>query len=156
MESNPSLPPLPIEKPIWKKTWFWLLAAGAAGCLGFLALGLLATLVVPNVLQKFQFASRQKAEADIFLIREAVKEYAVANGGKFPDSLQDLVTPDVHGRTYLDTTKVPADTWGRTYIYERPGPGNPQPRVLSYGKDGQPGGEGDDADLDGGSLSTPH
>jgi len=162
MESNPSVPPLPIEgsiekaieKPIWKKTWFWLIAAGAVGCLacGFLVLGLLATLVVPNVVQKFQFASHKKAEADIVAIRNAVTEYAVANGGKFPDSLQDLVTPDVHGRTFLDTRTLPKHPWGRAYLYDPPGPGNPQPRVLSYGKDGDPGGEGDDADIYSDSL----
>jgi general secretion pathway protein G len=156
METTENVPPLPGEKPIWKRGWFWLIAAGAAGCLGFLVLGVLATLVVPNVLVKFHLASRKKAEADIVAIKNALTEYAVVNGGKFPDSLQGLVTPDIHGRTYLDTPSVPKDPWGRAYLYEPPGPGNPHPRVLSYGKDGQPGGEGDDADLDGGSLSTPH
>jgi general secretion pathway protein G len=111
-------------------------------------IGLLATLVVPNVLQKFAFASRKKAEADLVAIKNALTEYAVANGGKFPDSLEVLVTPDVNGHTYLDTTKIPKDPWGREYMYEAPGPGQPQPRVYSYGKDGQQGGEGDDADID--------
>lgn len=158
MEANPSVPPLPIEKaiekPIWKKPWFWVIAAGAAGFLGLVTLGLLATLVVPNVLQKVAFASRKKAELDIVMIRNAVSEYAVANGAKFPDSLQALITPDLKGRTYLDTTRVPKDPWGRAYIYEPPGPGHPKPRVLSYGKDGRPGGEGDDTDLDSDSLAT--
>jgi general secretion pathway protein G len=111
-------------------------------------IGLLATLVVPNVLQKFAFASRKKAEADLVSIKNALTEYAVANGGKFPDTLEVLVTPDVNGHTYLDTTKIPKDPWGREYMYEAPGPGQPQPRVYSYGKDGQQGGEGDDADID--------
>ena len=111
-------------------------------------IGLLATLVVPNVLQKFAFASRKKAEADLVAIKNALTEYAVANGGKFPDTLEVLVTPDVNGHTYLDTTKIPKDPWGREYMYEPPGQGQPQPRVYSYGKDGQMGGEGDDADID--------
>jgi general secretion pathway protein G len=148
METSASAPPLPIEKPIWKKPWFWIVAA-AAGCLGVLTLCILATFVVSDeVVQKFRFASRKKAEADLVALRNALTEYATANGGKFPDSLQGLVTPDVQGRTYLDSKKVPLDPWGRTYLYEPPGPGNPRPRICSYGKDGQPGGEGDDADLD--------
>jgi hypothetical protein len=48
---------------------------------------------VPNVLQKFSFASRKKAESDMVAIRHAITEFAVANGGKFPDRLQILVTP---------------------------------------------------------------
>jgi general secretion pathway protein G len=43
---------------------------------------------------------------------------------------------------------VPKDPWGNEYLYEAPAPGQPQPKVMSYGKDGQPGGEGDDADMD--------
>jgi len=115
-------------------------------------IGLLATLVVPNVLQKFSFASRKKAEVDITSIESALKEYAIANGGKFPESLEVLVMPDVNGHTFLEGTHVPKDPWGNEYMYEPPGPGQPLPLVKSYGKDGQPGGEGDDADMDNISI----
>ena len=115
-------------------------------------IGLLATLVVPNVLQKFSFASRKKAEVDITSIASALTEFAIANGGKFPDSLEVLVTPDVNGHTFLEGNHVPKDPWGHEYMYEPPGPGQPQPIVKSYGKDGQPGGEGDDADMDNLSI----
>ena len=87
-------------------------------------IGLLATLVVPNVLQKFAVASRKKAQVDLVQIKNALTEYAVNNGGKFPDSLEVLVTPDVNGHTYLDQTKIPKDPWGREYMYEPPGRGN--------------------------------
>ena len=115
-------------------------------------IGLLATLVVPNVLQKFAFASKKKAEVDIAAIESALKEYAIRNGGKYPDSLEVLVTQDVNGQTYLEGKTVPKDPWGHEYVYEPPGPGQPQPIVRSYGKDGQPGGEGDDADFDNLSI----
>ena len=111
-------------------------------------IGLLATLVVPNVLQRFAFATKEKAKVDILSIESSLKEYAIANGGKYPDSLEALVTPDVNGHTFLDQPHVPKDPWGNEYLYEAPGPGQPQPRIMSYGKDGQPGGEGDDADMD--------
>jgi general secretion pathway protein G len=152
MEANPTVPPLPIDKPIWKKPWFWWITAGAAGCFGFLALFVLATFLVPNVVQKFQFTSRKKAEADIVAIQSALTEYSVANGGKYPESLEALVTPDVHGWTYLNAMHVPKDPWGRTYVYEPPGPGNPRPRIFTLGKDGKPGGEGDSADIDSSSV----
>lgn len=152
--SNPIVPPVPIEIPIWKRSWFWLLALPVAGCLGLLTLGILATLVVPNVLHKFAFASRAKAKADILVIENAAEEYALANDGKYPDSLDLLVEPDVHGHTYLDTRQVPKDPWGRIYAYERPKGGRSKPRILSYGRDGKVGGEGDDADIDSDSLGA--
>jgi len=148
MEANPSVPPVRIEKPIWKRTWFWVIAAGVACFVGLVILGLLATLVVPHVLQKVHVATRKKAESDIIEVRNALTEYALANGGRFPDSLGALVTPDVNGRTYLDSAAVPKDPWGRTYVYEPPRPGHPRPTIRSYGRDGEPGGEGDDADVD--------
>ena len=111
-------------------------------------IGLLATLVVPNVLQRFSFAQTKKAQVDLGAIESALTEYAVANGGRYPDSLEVLVTPDVNGHTYLKGSRVPKDPWNNEYLYDPPGPGQPLPRVYSYGKDGQPGGEGDDGDLD--------
>ena len=111
-------------------------------------IGLLATLVVPNVLQKFATASTGKAKADITAIENALTEYNIANGGKWPDSLEALVTPDVNGYTFLKGTKVPKDPWGNEYMFDPPESGRPEPRVYSYGKDGQAGGEGDAADID--------
>jgi general secretion pathway protein G len=117
-------------------------------------LGLLATLVVPKVVDKLGFANEKKAAADVTAIYNAVNEYALLNGGKFPDSLEALIAPDEHGRAILDREEVPTDPWGTPYFYEPPGPGQPKPRVGSYGKDGQPGGEGDDQDIDNVSVQS--
>jgi general secretion pathway protein G len=111
-------------------------------------IGLLATLVVPNILQRFSFAQSRKAQVDITSIESALTEYSVANGGKWPDSLEALVTPDVNGHTYIKGTHIPKDPWGNEYMYDPPETGRPDPRVYTYGKDGQAGGEGDDADID--------
>jgi general secretion pathway protein G len=111
-------------------------------------IGLLTTLVVPNVLERFARAARTKAKVDIAHIVGALKEYAMSNGGKYPDSLEPLVSPDVNGSTYLDSTKVPRDPWGHEYMYDAPSPGQPLPRVYSYARDGAPGGVGWDADID--------
>jgi general secretion pathway protein G len=108
-------------------------------------IGLLATLVVPNVLQKFFTAAQEKAKADITAIVSALNEYAIRNNGKYPESLEALVTPDPNGYRYLQAQKVPKDPWKQEYLYEPPTPGSgqPDPRVYSYGKDGQPGGDDD-------------
>jgi len=110
-------------------------------------IGLLATLVVPNVISKIATAFAGKAKADIIAIETALKDYAIQNGGKYPDSLEVLVTPDANGHTFLEGKKLPKDPWHNEYQYDPPSPGHPEPRVYSYGKDGQPGGEGDDADI---------
>jgi general secretion pathway protein G len=111
-------------------------------------IGLLATLVVPNVVRKLFVANVAKAKADIVAIAEAVTDYAVQNGGRFPDNLEALVTPDENGHSYLDQETVPKDPWGNEYYFEPPPSGSQKFRVISYGKDGAPGGEGDDADID--------
>jgi len=115
-------------------------------------IGLLATLVVPNVLQKFAAASRGKAKADLTQLENALTEYNLANGGKWPESLEALVTPDVNGYTFIKGTRIPKDPWGNEYLYDPPEPGRPEARVYTYGKDGQAGGEGDDADMDNLSI----
>lgn len=115
-------------------------------------LGLIATIVVPNVLDRFTFAQKKKAEMDITALDGALDTFALENGGKYPESLEILVTPDENGRTFLkNQTSVPVDPWNNPYIYE-PAQGGSLPKILSYGKDGQPGGEGDDADIDSQSM----
>ncbi len=111
-------------------------------------IGLLATLVVPNVIAKFFQAARTKARTDIVVLHQALDQYAINNGMQYPDSLEVLVTPDVNGHTYLNQNKLPKDPWKNEYQYEPPQSGQPQPRVYSFGKDGQPGGEGEDRDID--------
>jgi general secretion pathway protein G len=121
----------------------WILA-GSAAVVAFLVLrsARVALRPLPG------FSTRKKAEADILAIDSALQEYAIANGGKYPDSLEALVTPDANDKSFLDQPHIPKDAWGNEYIYERPGPGNPRPIVQSYGKDGRPGGAGGDADID--------
>lgn len=111
-------------------------------------LGLLATLVVRNVMKNLSSAMGGKAQSDIVAIESALEEYAINNSGRYPDSLEPLVTPDVNGHTYLKGTQLPKDPWRNEYQYEPPGPGQPLPRIFTLGKDMQPGGEGDDRDVD--------
>jgi len=111
-------------------------------------IGLLATLVVPNVVQKLFVANKAKAKADIVEIANAVNQYAIQNGGRYPDSLEALVTEDSNGFTILDRDTIPVDPWGNEYRFEPAPSGTQKFRVISYGKDGIPGGEGDDADMD--------
>jgi general secretion pathway protein G len=111
-------------------------------------IGILATIVVPNVWQKFAMGQQAKIKVDITTIVEALDSYAMQNNAKFPDSLEPLVQPDMNGYRFLNQSKIPKDPWGEEYGYEPPSPGNPQPRVYTLGRDKAMGGEGDDADID--------
>ena len=111
-------------------------------------LGLLATLVVPNVMKQLFTANDAVAKQDISAISQAVTNYYIENAGKYPERLEDLITPDENGHSFLSNyTSVPKDPWKNEYVYEPPQTGQSF-RVISYGRDGQPGGEGEDRDID--------
>jgi len=111
-------------------------------------IGLLATLVVPNVLQKLSKANRAKAKADITTIANAITAYMIENAGRFPENMDVLLVPDSSGHVPLARDTIPLDPWGNPYLFQPAPSGSDDFRVMSYGKDGQAGGEGDDADLD--------
>lgn len=111
-------------------------------------LGLLAVVVVPNAVRYLFKANAAVVKTDISTICSAIDTYMIENGGKAPESLDILVQPDENGIAYLkDYSSTPQDPWKNPYEYEPPS-GNRPYRVFSYGADGQPGGEGDDADID--------
>lgn len=111
-------------------------------------IGLLATLVVPNVVSKLFTGQVGKAKADIMQIYGAVEQYAIENNGRYPDGLEALVQKDDMGNSYLRRDTVPLDPWKNEYQYEPPTAGQVKPRVFTMGADGQTGGTGKDADID--------
>lgn len=117
-------------------------------------LGILAGLVVPRLLDRPEEARRTKAVMQIKSIEEALALYKLDNG-IFPTTnqgLQALVEKPEKGRIpikyreggYLD--KIPSDPWNNDYVYLSPGL-NGDYDLISYGADGESGGEGNDADI---------
>ena len=118
-----------------------------------LALGFFSVLMTPTT-RNFFVAARRKAEMDIVRICSAVDIYAVESGGRAPETLNLLVTPDENGRTYLkNRTMIPQDPWGHAYGYEPP-TSERDYRVFTLGRDGKPGGTGDDADIDNVTIAA--
>lgn len=111
-------------------------------------LGLLAAVVVRNVWPMLSRAFEGRVKTDITAIDQALGEYAINNGGQYPDSLDVLIQPDDNGHRLLDRTTMPVDPWKNEYLYDPPSPGEPRPRVYTLGKDGAVGGEGDNKDID--------
>lgn len=115
-------------------------------------IGVLAALIVPNVLDRADDARVTAAKTDIANLTQALKLYKLDNQ-RFPTAeqgLQALVSKPTaspvpaNWRPYID--KLPADPWNRPYLYMNPGLRG-EVDVLSFGADGQAGGEGKDADI---------
>lgn len=115
-------------------------------------IGVLAALIVPNVLDRADDARVTAAKTDVNNLMQALKLYRLDNQ-RYPTNeqgLNALVAKPTAGpvppnwRPYLD--KLPGDPWGRPYQYVNPGLRG-EVDVLSLGADGQAGGEGKDADI---------
>jgi general secretion pathway protein G len=115
-------------------------------------IGVLASLIVPSVLDRVDEAKVTAARTDVNSLMEALKRYRLDNQ-RYPTSeqgLQALVTKPTTGpippnwKPTLD--KLPNDPWGRPYQFANPGVKGPID-VFSYGADGQAGGEGKDGDI---------
>lgn len=117
-------------------------------------LGLLATIVVINVLPSQERAMREKARADISVLEQAVESYRLDNF-TFPsaqEGLAALVTPPA-GMARPDRyreggyiRRLPQDPWGNPYQYVQPGRHGALD-IYSFGADGREGGEKNDADI---------
>ncbi|OGB18273.1 MAG: type II secretion system protein GspG [Burkholderiales bacterium RIFCSPHIGHO2_12_FULL_67_38] len=115
-------------------------------------IGVLAALIVPNVLDRADDARVTAARTDVNNLMQALKLYRLDNQ-RYPSTEQGLnalvIRPTTapvppNWRPYLD--KLPADPWNRPYQYLSPGV-HGEVDVLSLGADGQPGGEARDADV---------
>lgn len=111
-----------------------------------LIIGLLSTVVVPKVLDRLSDAKSGKVKADLPAIAGALDQYMISNG-RFPESLEDLVTPDENNRVWLNQKTVPKDPWGSEYEYLPPAGGSTDYELFSLGRDQAQGGEGEDRDI---------
>ncbi len=133
------------------------------GCEGFtlleimvviVILGLLAALVVPKLIGRTEEAKQTQTRLQIKNIEQALQLFKLDNGF-YPASeqgIEALVRAPEVGRIpksyrkggYLD--RVPKDPWDNPYVYVSPGSERDY-EITSYGADGVPGGDGEDADI---------
>jgi general secretion pathway protein G len=115
-------------------------------------IGVLAALIVPNVLDRADDARATAARTDVNNLMQALKLYRLDNQ-RYPSAeqgLQALVQRPSAGpqpnnwKPYLE--RLPNDPWGRPYQYLNPGVKG-EIDVMSFGADGQAGGEGKNADV---------
>ena len=115
-------------------------------------IGVLAALIVPNVLDRADDARVTAARTDVNNLMQSLKLYRLDNQ-RYPtgeQGLQALVAkPSAspvppNWKPYLD--KLPNDPWGNAYQFANPGVKG-EVDVFSFGADGRSGGEGKDADI---------
>jgi|SRR5579862_1128950 len=115
-------------------------------------IGLIASMVALNVFHQAANAKHKLASAEISTFMNALNLYKL-DTGTFPTTEQGLNAlrvkpegvPNWSG-PYLQKD-VPLDAWQKPYLYKYPGDHGDEPDVFSLGNDGQPGGEGENADI---------
>jgi general secretion pathway protein G len=118
-------------------------------------IAILATLVAPNVFRHVTSAKEATAKSQIEMLGAALDAYRLDNG-KYPTTEQGLAAlweapttePAANWKQPYLRKPVPLDPLGNAYVYVSPGEVNPRGYdLVSYGADGQPGGEDENADL---------
>ncbi|EAS40805.1 type II secretion system protein GspG [Photobacterium profundum] len=117
-------------------------------------LGVLASLVVPNLLGNKEKADQQKAVTDISALEQSLDMYKLDNS-VYPttdqglEALVSMPSSSPEPRNYRDggyIRRLPKDPWGYDYQYVMPGEHGPID-IFSLGADGQEGGEGNNTDI---------
>jgi len=115
-------------------------------------IGLLASYVGPRFFDQIGKSEAKTARAQLDALSKALDTYRL-DVGRYPTSEQGLkalsAVPQGEARwsgPYLQK-EVPLDPWGNAYVYKAPGTDKRDYDLLSLGKDGQLGGEGEAADI---------
>jgi len=105
----------------------------------------LASIATPMYLNYIKSANVGAAKTQVKLLVDAVNGYKLENH-EYPESLEVLTEKHDDKGPYLQGT-LPKDPWGHDYVYNTPGEDGRDFDISSYGADGEPGGEGENADI---------
>jgi general secretion pathway protein G len=115
-------------------------------------IGLLAGFVAPRYFAQVGKSQVKVARAQLDALDKALDQFRL-DVGRYPTTEEGLavLVARPNGESswagpYLKKG-VPPDPWGRPYLYEQPGAHGGDFDLQSYGKDGRPGGSGEDADI---------
>ena len=127
-----------------------------------LIITILATLVGVSVVKEPGRARVAAAKAQLVTFRTALQLYRMDNG-QVPTQAQGLnslvaqptiapVPKNYRPEGYLESSKLPTDPWGNPYLYLSPARDGAAYEVITYGTQGEPGGEGEAADISTSAL----
>jgi general secretion pathway protein G len=109
-------------------------------------IGMLAVMVAPNIFNQQAGAQRDAALSQISTLESALDTYRL-DVGEYPDSMDGLMENDSDRASWNGPDlrrAVPMDPWGNEYVYDVDGR---EFTLISYGADGERGGEEDGADI---------
>ncbi len=120
-------------------------------------ISILATIVGVQVIPRLGEAKQSAARAQMAAFEQALGVYRLHHG-RYPTREQGLaalcrkptvppIPENYPAEGYLDSSEVPLDPWGRAYVYFIPGSDGRPYEIVSYGADGEPGGEGENAEV---------
>jgi len=124
-------------------------------------IGLLASLIVPNILGNKDKADQKKAVADITALENALEMYRIDNGN-FPSTSEGLevLLQEPSNLKKQETyraggyiKRLPKDPWHHSYNYRFPGENGEEVDIFTYGADGQPGGKNASSDIGNWNLN---
>ena len=107
-----------------------------------LIIGLLATVVIINVMPAAEHAKTTTAQASVRTLEQAIDMYYLDNR-HYPTTQEGLQA--LLAGSYL--RRLENDPWGHPFRYKSPGDGRRPYEIASWGADGREGGSGDDADI---------
>ena len=115
-------------------------------------LGMLATALAVGLSGRFGRATHEIAKTSIAFLSGQVETFKLETQ-RLPTSSEGLqvLTDKATASYYTDAGKL-IDPWGNNYMYMVPGPDGRPFEIISYGADGQPGGDGENADLSSARL----
>lgn len=108
---------------------------------------LLAAIVAPRVYRFIFKANASKAKAESTTIAQQIKLYMTENGMSSVPAEFELIWLTEGAEPYLESKKDLIDPWNHEYVIRVPGTEGRDFDVLSYGADGVPGGDGENADI---------
>jgi general secretion pathway protein G len=122
-------------------------------------IGLLAAVIVPSVMRRVDDAKVAKAKEDIQSLETALQMYYIDNS-KYPTNEQGLNAlvqqpsdPSIKNWKAPYIERISKDPWGNDYQYVFPGTHGKAYDLFSLGADGQPGGDGINADIGNWNLN---
>jgi general secretion pathway protein G len=115
-------------------------------------LGVIAAVIAPRLLNKIGQSKQSVARANASSLATAMKLFQADHGLPDPGSTIDVLwekPANVQGdwQPGVDNAEALMDPWGRKFLLVIPGEKNIDFDIVSYGSDGQPGGEGEAADI---------
>ena len=117
-------------------------------------LAALAAIVVPRMVSVADEGDVAAAKTQIMLLKTPLTQYKLWFKS-YPTTAEGLGALISNPKSnLLDVDNVPLDPWGNEYVYESPGSHGHDFEITSYGRDGRPGGEGFDSDIESWDLAN--